>query len=264
MSRPTGTQAGKSAGRGTPGDAPEALDTAPVPGQRSVRRAGMITAALGMAHAVLVFVSWLLLNSVPRLADDVGAVYVDEVRRRVVLVGLYLMPFAIIAFIWFAVALRTWITGTHRQANVLLGNVQLVSGIVFVTLFAVAAATMSATAAAVEWVGGRVDPSVAVLLPSFGDALLYVFAIRMAAMFMFTTTSIARSADILPRWFVWLGYGLGLILLFSATFSTALAMVFPAWLMVLSMLLWRRARAVPPGLTMPRAAPDVPLGPLER
>jgi hypothetical protein len=89
---------------------------------------------------------------------------------------------------------------------------------------------------------------------------MYVFAIRMAAMFMFTTTSIARSAEILPRWFVWLGYVLGLVLLFSATFSTLLAMVFPVWLMVLSALLFRHARAVPAHIVMPPPMTGTPLG----
>ncbi len=41
----------------------------------------MVTAALGMAHAVLILVAWLLMTTVPRLSQDVGAVYLDEVRR---------------------------------------------------------------------------------------------------------------------------------------------------------------------------------------
>jgi hypothetical protein len=234
---------------------------APMPGERSVRQAGMITAALGLAHAFLIIVSWLLMTTVPRLAGDPATAYLSDVlHRRLVLVGLYLMPFAVIAFIWFEVALRMWITGTHRRANVLLSNVQLVSGVVFVSLLSVAVACTSATAAAVEWVGGPVDPAIAVLLPALGDSVMYVFAIRMAAMFMFTTTSIARSAEILPRWFVWLGYILGLVLLFSATFSTLLAMVFPVWLMVLSVLLLRRARAVPAHIVMPPPVTGTPLG----
>jgi hypothetical protein len=58
----------------------------------------------------------------------------------VVLVGLYLMPFAGIAFLWFIVALRMWITHSASRENVLLSNIQLVSGIVFIALFSLAPA----------------------------------------------------------------------------------------------------------------------------
>jgi hypothetical protein len=220
----------------------------------------MITAALGLAHAVLVLSSWALISTVPGIRDatTVEAVYSDTDKRRLILVGLYLMPFAVITFIWFEVALRMWISGTHRRANVLLSNVQLVSGIVFVTLFAAATATTGVTAAATEFSGAPMDPAVAALLPAYGDTLMFVFAIRMAAMFMFTTTSIARSADVLPRWFVVLGYVLGAVLLFSATFTTLLSLVFPLWLMVLSLLLFRRARAIPPDLRLPHPTPMLP------
>lgn len=240
---------------GTPIDAPSAAT--PFDGGRSVRQAGMITAALGLVHAVLVLVSTLLMATVPNVRDaaTIEAFYSDTDRRRLVLVGLYLLPFAVIAFIWFEVALRMWISGTHRRANVLLSNVQLVSGIVFVTLFAASTATTGVSAATAEWSGAPIDPTVAALLPTYGDTLLFVFAIRMAAMFMFTTTSIARSADVLPRWFVVLGYVLGAMLLLSATFSTILALVFPVWLLVLSALLFRRARAIPAHLTLPPPAP---------
>ncbi|MET0771490.1 MAG: hypothetical protein ABWZ82_00275 [Candidatus Limnocylindrales bacterium] len=229
----------------------------PFDGGRSVRQAGMITAALGLVHALLILVSWALLATVPRIGDIAAATdfYDDVDRRRIALVGLYLMPFAVIAFIWFEVALRMWIAGTHRRANVLLSNVQLVSGMVFVTLFAASTATAGVTVAAAEWAGAPIDPATAALLPAYGDTLLFVFAIRMAAMFMFTTTSIARSADVLPRWFVALGYVLGTLLLLSATFTFWLYLVFPLWLMVLSALLFRRARAIPPDLVMPHPAP---------
>jgi hypothetical protein len=244
-------------------DADEASSSTPFDGGRSVRQAGMITASLGLVHAVLILVSWALLSTVPRPTDimTASAFYDDVDRRRIALVGLYLMPFAVIAFIWFEVALRMWISGTHRRANVLLSNVQLVSGIVFVTLFAASSATTGVTAAATEWAGAKIDPATAAILPAYGDTLLFVFAIRMAAMFMFTTTSIARSAKVLPRWFVILGYVLGTLLLLSATFTFWLYLVFPIWLMVLSALLFRRARAIPPDLVMPHPAPLlVPVG----
>jgi hypothetical protein len=65
--------------------------------------------------------------------------------RRFVLVGLYLMPFAGIAFVWFIVALRMWEEGSSHRRSVLQSNLQLISGIVYVALFFVAAAASSAS-----------------------------------------------------------------------------------------------------------------------
>jgi hypothetical protein len=38
------------------------------------------------------------------------------------------------AFIWFLVALRMWVDSSARRVNVLLSNIQLVAGIVYVAL----------------------------------------------------------------------------------------------------------------------------------
>ena len=54
-------------------------------------------------------------------------------------VGLYLMPFAAIAFVWFIIALRMWVVSHGRPEHALFSNVQLVSGIVFIALGATAA-----------------------------------------------------------------------------------------------------------------------------
>ncbi len=219
---------------------------------RLVRTAGMVTAVVGVIFGILTLVSYLLVTSIPHSGDtaEILAFYANTDRRRVVLVGLYLMPFAGIAFLWFEVALRMWIAGTHFRANALLSNVQLVSGVVFIALFFAAAATSSATAAAVELTDAVANPSLARLLPVYGDTLMFVFAIRMAAMFVFTTTSIARSADVLPSWFAWLGYTLGAVLLLTPLFSTVLALSFPTWVLVLSALLFRHARRLPADLTL--------------
>jgi hypothetical protein len=178
------------------------------------------------------------------------AYYLGPESGSVTIASLYLMPFAGIAFIWFVVALRMWISGTHRRANVLLSNVQLLSGIAYIILLFVAAGSLSATAAVIHSAGGNADPLFAILLPSFGDTIVAVFATRMAAMFVITTTSIARSADVLPRWFVWLSYALGIVLLLSSSISRLLVLAFPAWLLVLSVLLLMRARRIPADLPL--------------
>jgi hypothetical protein len=220
----------------------------------SLRRAAYLTVGVGIAHAILFLLAYWLLFSVPRGsgAEEITDIY----RRRLTLSGLYLMPFAGIAFIWFSVALRMWTSGHVRRENVLLSNVQLVSGILYVALFFAAGAAAAAVAASTEFEGAQAPTPLIDELPKYAGTLIFVFAVRMAAMFVFTTTNIARSAHILPRWFVLAGYAVGLFLLLSASFSKALVLVFPIWVLVLCVILLWWARTIPADATVPR--PNAP------
>jgi hypothetical protein len=224
----------------------------------SLRNAGFLTAAAGTAHAVLFLLSFWLLSGRPAPdANDADVVryYSSDDSRRSILVGLYLMPFSGIAFIWFIVALRMWISSSTRRVNELLSNVQLVSGIIFTTLFFGTAAAISVIAASVEFSDSQIDPDLARQFPQFGASLFFVFGMRMAAMFVFTTTNIGRHAGILPRWFVIVGFVVGLFLLLSASFYVWFAIVFPAWVLVLSIILFDRARRIPRDLVVPARGP---------
>ena len=214
----------------------------------ATRRAAMLTARLGVIQATLLLVSFWLLSRIPGPTSpdaEFVAFYESDKRRLVVLVGLYLMPFAGIAFLWFAVALRMWLARMTSTQDVLLSNVQLVSAIIFIALFLAGAAASTVLAVSVEFSDYPVDPGTARQFPQFGSALLLVFAMRMAAMFVFTTSGIARRHGVLPRWFVWAGYVVGLFLLLVATLNRLLVLVFPMWILILSLILLLKARRMP-------------------
>jgi hypothetical protein len=219
--------------------------------EHSLHGAAYLTAVVGIVHALLFFLSIWLLFGTPGGSSITG----DAYRRRLTLAGLYLMPFAGIAFIWFIVALRMWTSGHLRRENILLSNVQLVSGILYVAIFFAAGAAAATAAASAEYEKIPVDPVFIDEFPRYASTLLFVFAIRMAAMFVFTTTNIARSANVLPRWFNMIGFVVGLFLMLSATFSRVLVLVFPAWVLVLCILLLLRVRRVRAGVMIPRSAP---------
>jgi hypothetical protein len=165
----------------------------------------------------------------------------------VTIVSLYLMPFAGIAFTWFIVVLRMWISSrVVRPVDALLSNIQLVSGIVFLTLFFASGAALSMSAVAAELGDSPVIPVLAREFPQYGSSLFFVFAIRMGAMFVVTTTNIARTARILPPWFTIAGFLVGVVMLLSASFNRAMIVVFPIWVFVLCVLILRHARAVGP------------------
>jgi hypothetical protein len=223
---------------------------------RSLRTAASITALVGALHAVLFLLSWWLLSDAPG-ADATDAEIVDYYgsasSRRLLLVGLYLMPFAGMAFVWFIVALRMWEEGSSHRRSILQSNLQLISGIVYVSLFFVGAAASSVVASSIQFADGEFDPAVARQFPVFGTTVIFVFAFRMAAMFVFTTSAILLRAGILPRWFAWMGYAVATFLLLSASFQQWFVLVFPVWLIVLSALLLRVARAIDPELRLPPA-----------
>jgi hypothetical protein len=227
---------------------------------RSVRRIATLTACVGGIHALLFLLSYWLVSDVPgatAMDAEITEFYESGEKWRIILAGFYVGPFAGMAFIWFLVALRMWVDSSAHRVNVLLSNIQLVAGIVYVALLFAAFAASSVLAASVEFADGEVDPVAARQFPQYGDTLLFVFSFRMAAMFVFTTSAIGRTSGILPRPFVWSGYAVGLFLLLSAGFEPWFALVFPLWLLALTGILLVRARRIPPELRLPTSAPSL-------
>jgi hypothetical protein len=225
-----------------------------------LRRAAYLSAGVGIVYSVLFLLSYFLVSGQPgpRASDaELIAFYQSDAPRRLILVGLYLMPFAGIAFVWFIVALRMWIVGTSRTENILLSNIQLVSGILFVALFFAGAAASAASAASSEFASAPLDAALARQLPQLSNTLIFVFAMRMAAMFVFATSNIGRTTGVLPGWFVLLGFLVGAFLLLSATFVQLLVLVFPVWTLVLAILLLLRARHIPADAIIPTSGPGM-------
>jgi hypothetical protein len=221
---------------------------------RSLRRAATITAGVGAIHAVLFVVAFVLLAGVPgpeATDEEILAYYSSSSASVGSLVGLYVMPFAAIAFMWFIVALRMWEAISVRRENLLFSNLQLVSGILYVAMVSVGAAAEGVLAATVAYTTEPIDPVVARQFPLFGSAVLVVFAVRMAAIFVFTTSSIGLSSGVLPRWFAYIGFAAGVFMLLSATLQPFLVLVFPTWLLALSAILLIKARAIPRDARLP-------------
>ncbi|MEU8524775.1 hypothetical protein AB0C77_04115 [Streptomyces sp. NPDC048629] len=200
---------------------------------RAAGVAGVVFAILTATAIVLVRVA------LPGGADGDG-VTVDAGERSAVRTALELVPFAGIAFLWFMGALREQ---AGEREDKFLSTVLLGSGLIFVaTLFGAAAAAWT-----VLDEGGQGS--------SFGRdvayALLTTYAMRMAAVFVITTSSIGRRLGALPRPLVVLGYLAGLTLLVVGASVPWSELVFPAWVLLLSLnILWGRR----PGTARPAAS----------
>ena len=224
---------------------------------RSLRQAATLTAIMGLAFSLLFSVAFYLTMTVPgpKASDEELLAYYQAGGGSVlVTIGVYIMPFAGIAFLWFIVALRMWSAASVRRQSVLQSNLQLVSGLLFVAMFFIGAAAMTVLTVSIQLAGAAPDPVAARLFPVFGQTVILFFAMRMAAMFVFTTSAIGRAAGILPKWFAWAGFAVGAFLLLTASFVPQIVLVFPTWVLVLSLILLRRARSIPRDVRLPPRA----------
>ena len=214
-----------------------------------LRKIVLAVTGAGAAFALLFVASMFTLaqSPVPRASDvEIAEFYAGDGPRRLVVAGLYLLPLATVAFLWFIAVLRDWEVRSARRLNRVLASVQLLSGIGFITLCYASAAASVVTAFAIEFGDVPVDASVARQFPLFGQALLYVFAMRMAAIFVTSTTGIVRSSGIFPLWFVLVSYGVAAFLFLTATINVWLVLVFPAWVLLLCGMIIYRARTLSP------------------
>jgi hypothetical protein len=225
--------------------------------RQSLRRAAALTGAVGAAFSILFLISLWLLRTAPRPKDS-DQEYIDfytgDDRRAIVLVGLYLLPLSAVAFIWFTAALRQWAAHSTRRGSQMIGTVQLLSGIGFITLTLVSAAASILPAAIVELTEENFDADLARQFPLYGDALLLVFGVRMAAMFVMTTTNIARHSGMMPRWFQIVSFAIAAILFLSYSLSVWLVVIFPAWVLAFGALVILHAYRADPGNTFPGAS----------
>lgn len=80
------------------------------------------------------------------------------------------------------------------------------------------------------------------LARALGFAFLFVFGVRgvrIAAVFMLVASTIGLRTGFLPRWLVVAGYVCGLGFLFSVTYVEVLALLLPAWVAAVSVVILR-------------------------
>jgi hypothetical protein len=190
-------------------------------------------AVAGIVFSVLLITSLVLLElSTPSDTSKPGAWLTDSARRTAVAVALNLIPFAGIAFLWFIGVIRDRV-GRHEDrffATVFLG-----SGLLFVGMLFVAAALAGGIiAGATSRPPGSAGTSTLVLGRDVTSILVNVYAMRMAAVFTLTTVTIARRTKIVSRWLTVAGIVAAVVLLIGSGISAWVELLFPAWILALS------------------------------
>jgi hypothetical protein len=207
-------------------------------------------ALAGIAFSVLFIVALVLIRTaVPAARNAPGELLTDSSQREAVLFALGLVPFAGIAFLWFVGVLRDRVGEAEDRffATAFLGSGLLFVGVLFVAS-AVAAGFIASAGehgdgllASGSWgVGHRII-----------NELINVYAMRMAAVFTLATSTILARTRLAPRWLVASGYAVAALLLLAVDLLPWIALVFPAWVLVLSLYVlinsFTRRRVVDPG-----------------
>jgi hypothetical protein len=198
-----------------------------------ISRTPRSAAVAGIAFSVLfVFALLLVRVAIPKDPNDAGQWLTDKSRRDLVLLGLGLVPFAGIAFLWFVGVVRDRIGEAEDRffATVFLG-----SGLLFVALLFVTAALAAGLVASAGDNAGIFKSSDAWEVGRRATyQLMTVYAMRMAAVFTIATSTILRRVGLAPRWLVVTGYATGVVLLVTLAFATWIELLFPVWVFVVS------------------------------
>jgi hypothetical protein len=204
-------------------------------------------AVAGIVFSVFLISALVLLRlSVPANAGAGGAWLTDSGRRTAVAIGLNLIPFAGIAFLWFIGVIRDRI-GRHEDrffATVFLG-----SGLLFVGMLFVAAAVAGGLIAASSRPAGPPGADTLAVGRNVTSILMNVYAMRMAAVFTLTTVTIARRTQIVSRWLEVAGLATALVLLVAVGISDWVELLFPAWILALSIDILAARPKAPAGST---------------
>ncbi len=191
-------------------------------------------AIAGVIFSVLMIVGMgIARTAVPADLTQPDVWLTDPDRRAAVRLALALVPFAGIAFLWFMGVLRNRLGELEDKffATVFLG-----SGLLFVASLFAAAALMGALIGAVAAGNLRSSDSATLYLGRRAiDALVNLFAMKMAGVFMISTCTIGLRSAIFPRWIAFAGYACALVLLLVIANWKWIALVFPLWMLLVSM-----------------------------
>ena len=203
--------------------------------EMALRRARLTTpraaAVAGVLFSVLLITALVLIRvSIPDsgkgsgdwLSSDWGAITL----------ALNLVPFAGIAFLWFIGVVRARLGAYEDQ---LFSTVFLGSGLLFLAMLFASSAL--AGGIIIAYGGDQAGQGEAGSY-AFARAVIFLtmntYAMRMAGVFMISTSTIFVRTGVMPRWMALLGYALALILLLTITSFSWISLVFPLWVLMIS------------------------------
>ena len=197
-------------------------------------RAPRAAAIAGIVFCVLLITSQLLVwFSIPANRRGPTTEVIDQTKT--ISLALNLLPFAGIALLWFIAVVRNRLGALEDRffATVFLG-----SGLLYLAMTSVSASLASGLILVLSSSPEIPNQTGAYAL---GRAQVYqtmnVYGIKMAGVFMFSTSIILLRTGIVPRWIPYLGYLLGAMLVLSIGIVVWISVVFPLWVFLVSVAL---------------------------
>jgi len=189
-------------------------------------------AIAGIAFSLLLLaILWMLRTSIPADPLEPGAWLATD--TRVVAVALNLVPFAGVAFLWFIGVLRDRLA---QQEDRFFATVFLGSALLYLVMLFAAAAVIGAVMllASTTDVSELANSTIFRYARAVAYILNNVYATKMAAVFMVSTSTVVIHTGIAPRWLAIAGYLLALGLLIGSYYVGWGFVVLPAWVFVMS------------------------------
>jgi len=191
---------------------------------RAAAIAGILFSVLLITSQVLVWIS---------IPTNLEASAMDVIREsKKISLAFNLVPFAGIAFLWFIAVVRSRLGAKEDRffATVFLG-----SGLLYVAMIFTSAALAGGI---IRVLSNAPEILIQTGAYTLGRAEIHqamnVYGIKMAGVFMFSTSTILLRTGIVPRWIAFLGYALGVMLLLSIGVIVWIPLVFPVWVFLIS------------------------------
>jgi hypothetical protein len=190
-------------------------------------------AAAGIIFALLIGAAFTLIRmAMPASPTDPNITWLKE-HSGTVTMALSLVPFAGIAFLWFIGVIRDRIGNYEDRffSTVFFGSALIYLAMIFAAA-AIAAGLISSYSVAAQ---NLFDSGLYIYNRALIWQLLNIYSIRMSSVFMISLGTIWLRTAVMPRWLAFITYGSALVLMFSISYSTWVTLLFPAWVLVISL-----------------------------
>lgn len=205
-------------------------------------------AIAGVLFALLFGTALILMRSALPEELTTNNDWLNEGAANRLSIGLTLIPFAGIAFLWFMGVVRDRFKETEDQ---LFSSVFIGSGLLFLAMLFVSAAIAGGIIATIPYV---TDEQSRTEVSNFGRAVMLqvsnIYALRMAGVLLISLGTMWLRTGVMPRWLSFVTYAVALVLLFVTNLSLWVTLIFPTWVLGVSILIliqnYRHRGATPP------------------
>lgn len=209
------------------------------PDKQLGRKARTIEAAAlaGVIFVLLDLANQSILASAPDLSDPGLANWYGRVENQDrLLLAVNLASLSTVAFLWFLAVIRRRLGDREDQ---FFSTVFFGSGLVLIVSKLLATAAAASPAMGMRLLGAEsVDAALITAARSLEGTVSLGVALRMQAVFVFSTSTVILRTAALPAWLARLGYGFGVIMFVVPFITEPMGIAFPLWILLVSIAIF--------------------------